>query len=447
MDSKCEYGGNRRTLCDNENCVACFKRSFASHPRSENWSRRNELRPRQITKFSHKKCWFYCPNCCHEFEIVVSNISRGQWCKYCNHGQLCDNDDCKFCEENSFRSCEMSQYWSDKNEDTPRMIPKYSNEERWFDCPNCPHDFPAIVAWISLGRWCPYCNSKKLCDNEECDFCFNMSFASNSRAVFWSEKNTKLPREVFKNSNENFLFDCPNCGHEFCERLIGISSGRWCQYCCIPPKKMCGIDVDCEFCFNKSFASCPEAKYWSKRNSKNPREVFKNSNDKFWFDCPDCDNEFEMRLYDIVNGHWCSICRYKTEKKLYKHLKTQFQDVKRQHTFEWCRSDAGRLRRFDFYIPSLNLVIELDGDQHFMQVSNWNTPENVHRIDIEKMEGALRNGISVLRFYQKEVFQNSWKYELVKKYIIKSSQYPIIKCISDTDIYDKDFSKYIIKNG
>ena len=33
---------------------------------------------------------------------------------------------------------------------------------------------------------------------------------------------------------------------------------------------------------------------------------------------------------------------------------------------------------FDFYIPDLDLIIELDGDQHFEQVSNW-TPCNKTR--------------------------------------------------------------------
>ena len=37
------------------------------------------------------------------------------------------------------------------------------------------------------------------------------------------------------------------------------------------------------------------------------------------------------------------------------------------------------------YIPSINLVIlVIDGEQHFTQVSNWDAQKNVHKIDIEK---------------------------------------------------------------
>jgi hypothetical protein len=42
-------------------------------------------------------------------------------------------------------------------------------------------------------------------------------------------------------------------------------------------------------------------------------------------------------------------------------------------TREWCKM-KNRLR-FDFCIPEINLIIEIDGAQHFRQVSDWKSPE------------------------------------------------------------------------
>ena len=38
--------------------------------------------------------------------------------------------------------------------------------------------------------------------------------------------------------------------------------------------------------------------------------------------------------------------------------------------FNWCKNpETNKYLPFDFYIPDLNLIIEIDGDQHFEQVS------------------------------------------------------------------------------
>ncbi len=45
------------------------------------------------------------------------------------------------------------------------------------------------------------CNSKRLCTNEECQTCFENSFASHEKSKYWSEKN---PRQVFKSSGNKY---------------------------------------------------------------------------------------------------------------------------------------------------------------------------------------------------------------------------------------------------
>jgi len=71
---------------------------------------------------------------------------------------------------------------------------------------------------------------KILCSEEDCDICFEMSFASSNRSKFWSTKNELTPRQVYKNSHRKFIFVCEN-NHEFNSTLQHVSSGTWCPRC------------------------------------------------------------------------------------------------------------------------------------------------------------------------------------------------------------------------
>jgi very-short-patch-repair endonuclease len=75
---------------------------------------------------------------------------------------------------------------------------------------------------------------------------------------------------------------------------------------------------------------------------------------------------------------------------------------------EWCK--IKRHCPFDFAIPSLKLVIELDGPQHFKQVSNWEPPEQTQHRDAFKTKCANENGWKIIRLLQVDVFndENKW---------------------------------------
>ncbi len=82
---------------------------------------------------------------------------------------------------------------------------------------------------ISLkNNWCCYCSNQKLCNNDDCKECFNKSFDSHPKSKFWSKKNTLIPRQVFKQSNLKYIFDCNNCKHVFINTLDNIYKEIWC---------------------------------------------------------------------------------------------------------------------------------------------------------------------------------------------------------------------------
>lgn len=154
--------------------------------------------------------------------------------------------------------------------------------------------------------------SKKLCHDNECQTCFNRSFASHPKAVYWSINNNATPRQTFKSSNFKYKFNCDVCNHEF-EMILYCVSGmdNWCQYCA--GRKLCNDYENCMDCFNKSFAAHDRSQYWSPKNNKNPRDVFISESTEYLFICEICSHEFKKRPNTInIRDSWCPYCCYST---------------------------------------------------------------------------------------------------------------------------------------
>jgi very-short-patch-repair endonuclease len=273
-----------------------------------------------------------------------------------------------------------------------------------------------VLSSITNGTWCPYCSNDKLCANQGCTTCYEKSFASHPKAIHWSDVNDKKPRDIFISSASKYRFDCIDCKHTFEMQLDVVKRGGWCPYCCTPTKKLCEED-DCQHCYEKSFASHPKAINWSNENNKEPRQVFKGTTDKYKFHCDTCNHVFQSTLNNVSKGQWCPNCKHKTERKLHEYLLSQNIPVSRQAKFDWCKNDeTGKHLPFDFAIEDKHIIIEVDGLQHFEQVSNWKSPEETQQRDILKQKLAQENGYTVIRIFQEDVLYDSydWKTKLMQ---------------------------------
>jgi len=297
-----------------------------------------------------------------------------------------------------------SKFWSERNEKKPNEVALNSHKKFWFDC-ECGHQFDIQLNNVNIGRWCPYCSNKKLCElNRNCKKCFDKCFASVERSKNWSDKNFEEPFEVFKNSHKKYWFDC-ECGHDFKASLSDIASKKsWCPYC--SNRLLCNEKINCNCCHNKSFAFVDKSCCWSTKNKKKPIEVFKSTAEKFWFDCDKCGNDFESKLCHITDGSWCPNCRYKTEDKLFKILIEKYHTLKSQYKVEWCK-DKKHLP-FDLVIEERKIILEIDGEQHWKQVAKWKTPEHNRERDLYKMKCANKNGFSIIRIIQEDIFKNKY---------------------------------------
>ena len=212
--------------------------------------------------------------------------------------------------EKSFASHPKAIFWHQtKNEKNPCDMAKHSHTKCWFTCEVCNHDFDYGLNTINSGCWCPYCVNRKLCNDINCKFCLNNSFASHTKSQFWHITKNKplIARNVFKNYNTKCWFTCEVCNHDFDATLNHVINETWCPYCSIPTKKFC--NKECDICLNKTFASHPKAIFWHPtKNDKTPREVLLFCNSKFWFKCGDCKHDFETYISHVSNDMWCSYC-------------------------------------------------------------------------------------------------------------------------------------------
>jgi very-short-patch-repair endonuclease len=148
--------------------------------------------------------------------------------------------------------------------------------------------------------------------------------------------------------------------------------------------------------------------------------------------------EFLQTPKHHLRGQGCPFCVNKTEAKLYEKLQPLYPTLITQFKQEWCKKQ--KQLPFDFCIPEYKIIIELDGPQHFQQISNWSSPEEQFENDKYKEQCANDNGYSVIRLLQEDVFYDTYDWakelcetieeikngdEIANVYLCKNEEYNI----------------------
>ncbi len=367
--------------------------------------------------------------------------------------KFCKNTGCDSCYYKSVASWIYVDSILNIIKEDLRNIPKSTKKTFDLKCNRCNEIYLNIRIDHHINREQNFCR--------RCDIDHDKSIASHEKSKYWSPKNKLLPRQVHKNCNEKYIFNCL-CGHEISKSPNSISRGEWCGYCSVPVQELC----QCATCYNKSLASHEKAEYFSNKNE--PVKVYMiplHSNKKYWFNCFKCYHEFEGIINHITKNDdpvWCPYCsnptkklcenddciwlkcdlckqdfdkfaysksgctctKNKTESKLYNKLIIKYPNIIRQYTAKWCKNkETNRFLPFDFCLPDQKIIIELDGRQHFQQVRNWTTPDLQRSRDLYKMECAKINGYSIIRILQEDVWNDTYDWIEELCYNIDKSKY------------------------
>lgn len=109
-----------------------------------------------------------------------------------------------------------------------------------------------------------------------------------------------------------------------------------------------------------------------------------------------CGFIFKMRPKDLISGHsYCPKCSPKAskgERKIIHYLTTNNIQFQKEKVFSWSNN-----KRYDFFLPEQNLLIEYNGIQHYKEVPTFNRSlEEQQSIDKWKINQAEKYSINIL---------------------------------------------------
>lgn len=187
------------------------------------------------------------------------------------------------------------------------------------------------------------------------------------------------------NSKTNILVKCKICGYEFKTNYNRVViQGAGCAVC-KNKKVLQGV--------NDIWTTNPEIANLL-YDKKDGFKYTYSSNKKVKWICPFCNNIIEKTINNIYNrGLFCSNCSdgISYPEKFIRNLLSLFSiDFICQKRFDW--SDN---RKYDFYLPETNTIIEVNGIQHYEETSKFTnrTLKEEQDNDKYKKEIALLNGI------------------------------------------------------
>ena len=131
----------------------------------------------------------------------------------------------------------------------------------------------------------------------------------------------------------------------------------------------CGQKSCADFCRDTTEDFVRKAKVIHKDKYDYSKSIYAASSKKVEIVCKRHGSFFQRPSAHIHLKQGCPICdESKGERKIFEFLTNKGVFFDKQKTFNDCKSIAGRRLKFDFFIPSKNLLIEYDGEQHFKKV-------------------------------------------------------------------------------
>jgi very-short-patch-repair endonuclease len=387
-------------------------------------TKNGNLKVTDVTSGCGKKVWWLCTKkcsfgCLHEYEsIVAGRCSQNTGCSYCIPNPM------KICEHMSIKHThpELSKYWHPTKNLKVKVtdVTAGSDIKVWWLCPNkcthgCFHEWQTSIYHFLNDSKCPFCSNRKLCEH------MSIEYTHPEIAREWHPTKNKISiKTISFGSNVKIWWLCSNkckygCLHEYISQpYCRINGEQNCPYCAIPKKQFCKHE-------SIEYTHPNLINDWDfTKNKRKPSEFTFGTHQKVYWRC--LTNKDHSYLQSITSrttrGTGCTICKNKTEMQLNDFLQPRFSDLIHSFKQNWCVHK--RFLPFDFCIPSINIIIELDGIQHFKKVSNWTNLDEVLKRDIYKMHKAEEAGYKVIRIFQEDVYK--YDEDWLEKYLLPEIQ-------------------------
>ena len=144
--------------CSGNKVLAGFNDLKTVMPKlTKEWSKRNIIKPTEVTGRSDLKVWWKCRKCGYEWQARVADRTVGSTCPVC-----IDHKTAKGINDLETLYPEITADWSEKNETKPYQMSARSREFVWWKCSRCGFEYQAVIDSRVKGLKCPECKRRFL---------------------------------------------------------------------------------------------------------------------------------------------------------------------------------------------------------------------------------------------------------------------------------------------
>lgn len=235
------------------------------------------------------------------------------------------------------------------------------------------------------------------------NFKYNIGDVINTK-----ERNLTIIDRILKENPYNkgkflkyYKYKCNICGFDCKEHYV---DGKFSSEYSIEESNMKSGENGCACCSNRvavlGINTIYDTDPWMMSlgvSEEDAKRYTRGNHKKIEVVCPDCGKKKDMIMYNLIKyksiGCSCSDKISYPEKFMINtlnQLNIEFQTQLNKSVFNWCKK-----YKYDFYIPSLNMIIETHGMQHYEKNGRKGarTLEEEQKNDRVKKEMALINGI------------------------------------------------------
>lgn len=341
---KCPYCSRRRVNHTNS--------LFALNPvLAKEWhpTKNGDLTPHDVTSNYSKKVWWSCSKCKSSHDATVNGRAYGNDCRYCAGRDVNHTNSLATLMPNLATEWNLALNGSL----TPHDITCGSRKKVWWDCPDCESSYDMPVVDRKNGIGCSYCGGRRVNHTNSL-----ASLCPDIAREWHSTKNGGLTPSVVACGSDIVAWWLGDCGHEWdakIEERARKHSG--CPYCS-GHRLLVG--------FNDMWTTNPElAKMLL--NHEDGYRYMQGSNVSVDWKCLVCDNIIRNKSINNTfnRGFSCPRCSDGVsfpEKFVYNLLKGADIDFLHEKSFGWSQG-----KRYDFYLPKNNWIIEVHGGQHYRE--------------------------------------------------------------------------------
>jgi very-short-patch-repair endonuclease len=230
------------------------------------------------------------------------------------------------------------------------------------------------------------------------------------KLINYKNLNLKVIDKKFENSKLYILIKCEKHNYEFYIRKGDLNKGKGCKYC--------GHEIT-SFKQTNTIEDIRKKLKIKNKNLEILSDTYINNLEKLNIYCKKCDYIWEASWGNLQKYKICPKCNGSIgEKKIINFLNNNNIEYKYQYKFNECKNI--KLLPFDFYLKKYNLLIEYDGEYHYLPARY---SKNKNKM-LEKLEKIKNN--------------DNIKNAFCKKYNIKLLRIPYFKLNQIEEILKKE---------